>query len=71
MWLFDVFFPRFYKSNMSRYGYLKVLKSLLDFEITRVGYTRYLTGQEYIPSDNCLDTLSSGSENPVFILIWT
>ena len=35
-WLFDLFFTQFCKSDMSRYGYLEVLQSPLDFEITRV-----------------------------------
>ena len=30
------FFPQFCKSDMSRYGYLEVFQSPLDFEITRV-----------------------------------
>ena len=29
-------FPQFCKSDMSRYGYLEIFQSLLDFEITRV-----------------------------------
>ena len=34
MWLFDLVFPQFSKSDMSRYGYLEVYYSPLDFEIT-------------------------------------
>ena len=29
MWLFDLFFPQFCKSDMSRYGYLEVFKRFL------------------------------------------
>ena len=36
MWLFDLFFPQFYKSDMPKYGYLEVLQSPLDYEIKRV-----------------------------------
>ena len=36
MWLFDLFCPQFCNSDMSRYGYLEVLQSPLEFEITRV-----------------------------------
>ena len=32
----NYFFPHFCKSDLSRYGYLEVFQSLLDFEITRV-----------------------------------
>ena len=32
----ELFFPQFYKSDMSRYGYLEVFQSPLEFEITRV-----------------------------------
>ena len=35
MWVFDLFFPQFCKSDMSRYGDLEV-ESPLDFKITRV-----------------------------------
>ena len=30
------FFPHFRNTDMSRYGYLEVFQSLLEFEITRV-----------------------------------
>ena len=33
---FDLFFPQFCKSDMSRYGYQSISQSSLDFEITRV-----------------------------------
>ena len=33
------FFPQFCKSDMSRYGYLEVSQSALDFKITRVNCT--------------------------------
>ena len=36
MWLFDLFFPQFCKSDMSKYGYLEVFEGPLDFKITRV-----------------------------------
>ena len=36
MWLFELFFPQFWKSDVSRYGYLEVFQSPLEFEITRV-----------------------------------
>ena len=36
MWLFDLFFPQFCKSDMPKYGYLEVLQSPLDFAIKRV-----------------------------------
>ena len=36
MWLFDLFFPQFCKSEMLMYRYLKVFQRPLDFEITRV-----------------------------------
>ena len=40
MWLFYLFFPQSCKSDMSRYGYLVVIKSPLDFEITSRLYFR-------------------------------
>ena len=65
---------QFYKSDLSRYGYLEIFKSVSWTEITRVGYTRiesiWRIRNTYLLTI-CLDTLSSGSENPVFILIWT
>ena len=36
MWLFELLFPQFCKSDMSRYRYLEVFHSPLEFEITRV-----------------------------------
>ena len=36
MWLIELFFPQFCKSDMSKYGYLEVFQSPLEFEITRV-----------------------------------
>ena len=36
MWWFDLFIPKFCKSDMSRYGYLEVFQSPMDFEITKV-----------------------------------
>ena len=36
MWLFDLFFPQFCKSDMSRYGYLEVFQRDLDFEVIGV-----------------------------------
>ena len=38
--LSDLFFPQFCKSDMSRYGYLEVFQSRLDFEIQRVDWRR-------------------------------
>ena len=41
IWIFD-FFPQFYKSDMSKYGYLEVFQeSPFDFEITRVDCIYY------------------------------
>ena len=36
MWLIELFFPQFCKSDMPRYGYLEVFQSPLEFEITKV-----------------------------------
>ena len=33
MWLIKLFFSQFCKSDMSRYGYLEVFQSPLEFEI--------------------------------------
>ena len=35
IWLFHWYFPQFCKSDMSKYGYLDVFQSPLEFEITR------------------------------------
>ena len=45
MWLFDLFFPQFCKSDISRYGYLKVFQSPLDVEITRVDCTSFISNK--------------------------
>ena len=42
MRLFDLVFPQICKSDMSRYGYLEVFMSPLDFEITRDGMSLIL-----------------------------
>ena len=49
MWLFDLFFPQFYKSDMSRCRYLKsISKSPFDFEILRVDCSRFFFFKNYI-----------------------
>ena len=40
------FFSQFCKSDMSKYGYLDVFQSLLEFEITRADCTRVVRRQQ-------------------------
>ena len=39
IWLFDLYFPQFCTSDMSKYGYLEGTEGTFDFEITRVDCT--------------------------------